>query len=149
MFRGIIAVLIAGAVVTGLTSTVCAKPMENSQPQDSFNTLSGESLRGLESRNLSKDSSTILPETSPISERASISARDNNNNNSTPVIEIPAIAVFGTKVEFSRGRSSGDANSRASGNVELSNLEVSAGASSVDSEQVVKVQYQLLSQPEN
>jgi hypothetical protein len=144
MFRAITVVLFAGAIVTQLTATVYAKPIERSQPENRFNTLSGESLRGLESRNLSKDSP--VPEASPISETSSISARDNNN--SEPSIQIPAITVFGTKVEISRGRSSGDSNSRASGFVGVRNIEVSTGASSVDTEQVVKVQYQLLSSPD-
>lgn len=70
MQRGfIIVVLGIGAIVAGLASKVDALP--NPQPQAGTQnyTLSGDSLRGLETREANKDSSVFFPETSSNSQR--------------------------------------------------------------------------------
>lgn len=148
MFRGIIAALFAGALVAGLTSTVYAKPRVQSQPEGGFTTLSGASLRGLENRNVSQDFPTFLPESSEnpsLPEPAPILLGDR----SEPVTQPQSITVFGEKIELGSRRASPNSGNQAPSHVEMRNVEVSAGASSTDAEQLVKVQYQLLSRPKN
>jgi hypothetical protein len=146
MFRGIIAPLFAGVIVTGLTSTVYAKPIVPSQPENNFSTRSSESLRRIENRNIVKDFLTPSSTTSSAAEISPISLQDNKP---TPVPLAPAEFVLGNNVKVSAGRPSPNSATHAPAHLELSNrIEVNAGASSLDSEQLVKVQYQLLSQPE-
>lgn len=142
MFRGMITIVFAGMVITGLTSTVCAEPIARSQARNTPTTLSGESLRGLESRNLFKDSPS-LSGTAPVPDAAPLSLQDDNSlqeDNSESGNQARTISVFGITVELSpEGLSQ----------LGLSNLEVSAGGSSVDAEQVLNVRYQLLSPARN
>ncbi len=113
MFHKTSAALFAGIVVTGLSSTVYAQTITPAPADSSFNTRSGESLRGLQNRSISKDYSTFS-ETSPLSGISPMSIR----NNSAP-------------------RSPG---------VRLSDgVKVSAGASPINSDEVLKVRYNLLS----
>ena len=135
MFRGIIVALFAGAVVTGLTSTVYAQPLVRSQPENGFTTRSGESLRGLESRNLSTDYPTVFPEPSSISEPSPISL---HNNNSASVSQFPERLVLGNIVEINFKHLVLDKK-----------IQINAGGSSLDSEQLLNVGYQLLSPAAN
>lgn len=147
MFRGIIATLVAGAVVTGLTSTAYAKPRVQSQPAKGFTTRSGASLRGLENRSVSRDFPTFLPDTAEaasIPQPAPILLRDRTE----PAPQPPSITVFGEKIDLGNQKSSQNSRNQVPSHVGVRNVEVSAGASSTDSEQLVKVQYRLPSSPE-
>jgi hypothetical protein len=84
MFRKTIAPLFAGMVVTGLSSTVYAQPITPAPTDNSFNTRSGESLRGLQNRSISKDSSTFS-ETSPLSGISPMSIRNSSTRRSPSV----------------------------------------------------------------
>jgi len=127
----------AGLLVAGLTPTVGAMPIEPSQPDNT--TLSGESLQGLDSRSLN-DNTTFLPQASSRSQPASVALPDNESESEN---ETPAISVFGIKL--SAEESPSDSDDYPSTHLEISDLEVSAGGSSLDSEQVVNVKYRLLS----
>jgi hypothetical protein len=147
MFRGIIAALFAGAVVTGLTSTAYAKPRVQSQAEGGLTTRSGSSLRGLHNRSVSQDFPTILPETSetsPISVPAPIFIRHRPERVTQP----QSITVFGQKIDLGSRKSSPNSANQSPSHVGVRNVEVSTGASSTDSEQVLRVQYQLMSRPE-
>ncbi|GAB4184100.1 MAG: hypothetical protein Fur006_21380 [Coleofasciculaceae cyanobacterium] len=147
MFRGIITAFFAGAIVAGLSSTVDAKPRVQSQSQGGYTTRSGASLRGLENRNVSQDFPTFLPETSessPSSVPTPISIHDNSETVNQP----QSITVFGQKIELGHRNSSQNSENQAPSHVGLRNIEVSAGASSLDSQQLLRVQYQMLSSPE-
>lgn len=117
MFRGILATLGVGAVVTGSSSTVLANPIVLFTPESDFSTLSTESLRDIENRNLSKDFRPIIAQNSPIPETSPIVLSDKS---STPVIQIPEEILELTK-----------------------RVEVNTGGSSLDSEQLVRVQLHL------
>ncbi|MEQ8539551.1 MAG: hypothetical protein RIB93_19130 [Coleofasciculus sp. D1-CHI-01] len=134
MMRKIIIPLGAGVLVTSLTPTVGAMPIEPSQSDNA--TLSGESLQGLDSRSL--DNTTFFPQASSRSQPESLALPDNESENETP-----AISLFGIKL--SAEESPSDSDDYPSTHLELSDLEVSAGGSSLDSEQVVNVKYRLLS----
>jgi hypothetical protein len=140
MFRGIITALFAGAVVAGLASTAYAKPRVQTQPQGGFTTRSGASLRGLERQSESED---ILPETSPISQPAPILG-----NNSQPATRPQSITIFGETIQLGNRGASQNSGNRAPSHVEMRNVEVEAGASSLDPDRVLRLQYQLLSPPE-
>jgi hypothetical protein len=119
MFRGILATLGVGAVVTGSSSTVLANPTVPAQPESSFDTLSAESLRDVENRNLSKDYLTLSAKSLPTPETSPISLSDKRN---APVIPIPAEIL-----EL------------------VQRVEVSTGGSSLDSDQLVRLQFSLSS----
>jgi len=127
----------AGLLVASLTPTVGAMPIQPSQPDNT--TLSGESLQGLDSRSLN-DNTTFLPQASSRSQPASVALPDNESESEN---ETPAISVFGIKL--SAEESPSDSDDYPSTHLEISDLEVSAGGSSLDSEQVVNVKYRLLS----
>jgi hypothetical protein len=118
LFRGILATLGVGSLVSGLPSTVlAANSTVLSQPESNFGTLSAESLRGLENRNNPKDYSTIFSETQPLTEKNSILL---THNPEATVVPIPAELLDLIK-----------------------KVEVSTGGSSLDSEQVVNVRYRM------
>ena len=146
MFRGIIAALFAGVIVAGLSSTANAKPRVQSQVEGSYTTRSGRSLRGLENRNLSPDFPTLLPETPAISP-SSVPAPILLRNNAEPESVAQSITVFGQKIELGNRGSSENSGNQAPSHMGVRNVEVSAGASSTDSEQLLRVQYQLMSNP--
>lgn len=140
MLRAIIAALVTGAVVAELSSTVYAQSFTRSHSATGFTTLSGESLRRIENRNFSKDF-PLFSETSLTSQPETISLP---NENSAPTIKIPSLSVFGKKVEIDSGNSLSGSKTPASPQLVWSNkLEVSTGGSPVDSERLVRVQYQL------
>ncbi|HEY9830302.1 MAG TPA: hypothetical protein V6D26_06975 [Stenomitos sp.] len=147
MFRGFITTLFAGIVVTGLTSTAYAKPRVQTQPAGGFTTRSGASLRGLENRSISQDLPTILSDTADTSSVA-VPAPILLHQPSESVAQPPSITVFGEKIELGTKRGSRNSSNQAPSHVGVRNVQVSAGGSSTDSEQLVKVQYQLLSDPE-
>ncbi len=144
MVRGILTPLFAGVIVTGLAATVCAKPIVSSQAESNFSTRSGQSLRRIESRNIVKDflaPSATTPSNTAI---APMSLRDNQS-----VAQPLAEFVLGNNVKISTGRSAANAQTNAPAHLELiDRVEVNAGASSLDSEQLLRVQYQLISQPQ-
>lgn len=115
MFRGIITALFTGTVVTGLTSTVYA------QSGNGTTTLSGESLRGLENREVSKDFPSVFSGSLRTSGNSSTLLLDNDPNSKPqlkPPIRLP---------EF------------------VNQLDFSTGGSALNSEEVFKVRYRLLS----
>lgn len=115
MYREIIAALFIGTIVTGLTSTVYA------QSNNGATTLSGESLRGLENREVSKDFPSVFSGSSRTSGNSSTLLLDNNAN-SKPEIKPPIRLP-----EF------------------VNQLDFSTGGSALNSEEVFKVRYRLLS----
>jgi hypothetical protein len=118
LFRGILASLGVGSLVTGLPSTVLAANLSVlSQPQSGLNKLSSESLRGLENRNNSKDSPTIIDETKPLTDRDSILL---SRHADVPVVRVPSELLDLIK-----------------------KVEVNTGGSSLDSEELVKVRYRM------
>jgi hypothetical protein len=118
LFRGLLATLGVSSPIAGLQQAVYAtNPAMLSQPESHFSTLSGESLRGIENRNNSKDYSTIFSETQPQSQRKPILLSDNTD---TPVIQVP-VALLDL----------------------IKKVEINTGGSSLDSEQLVKVQYRM------
>lgn len=144
MFRGITTAIVAGAIVTGLTSTAYAKPRVQSQSEGGYTTRSGESLQGLESRRAAQDLVIPSSESSPSSVPAPILLHDN----SQPAPQPQSITIFGEKIELGHRGSSPNSANQAPSHANLRNVEVSAGASSTDPEQVLKVQYQLMSNPD-
>jgi hypothetical protein len=118
LFRGILATLGVSGLVTGLPSAVlAANSSVLSQPESGTSTVSGESLRGLENRNNSKDYSTIFSKTKPMSERNPILL---SHNSEASVVQIPAELLDLIK-----------------------RVEVNTGGSSLDCEELVKVRYRV------
>ena len=117
MFRGIVATLGVGAVITGSSSKVSAQPVAFLEPDSNCCTPSAQSLREIENRNISKDYSLLIAKNLPVPETEIISLRDKRNDS---VVQLPG---------------------------EISNLmkrvEVSTGGSSLDSEQRVRVRLHL------
>ncbi len=145
MFREIIAALVAGTVFTGLSATADAKPRVQSQGEGGYTTRSGASLRGLENRSVSEDfPTTFSSQPSRVAVPAPILLRDR----SEVVPQPQAITVFGQKIELGDQNSSSNSPNQAPSHVGVRNVEVSTGASSTDGEQLFRVQYRLLSQPE-
>ena len=147
MFRGIITAFFAGVVVAGLSSTADAKPKVQSQSQSGYTTRSGASLRGLENRSVSQDFPSFLSET-PQGSSNSVPAPISLHDNSETVNQPQSITVFGQKIELGHRNSSQSSQNQAPSPVGLRNVEVSAGASSLDSQQLFRVQYQMLQTPE-
>lgn len=115
MFRRIIAALFAGTIVTGLTSNVYA------QSSNGATTLTSESLRGLQNREASKDFPSVFSGSSRTSGNSSTLLLDNNDNSEPqvkPPIRLP---------EF------------------VNQLDFSTGGSTLNSEEVFKLRYRLLS----
>ncbi len=118
LFRGILATLGVGGLVTGWQSTVLAANLTIlSQSETGISTLSGESLRGIENRNNSKDYSTISSEPTSIIERKPILL---SRNTERPVVQIPSEILD-----------------------LIERIEVDTGGSSLDCDQLVKVQYHM------
>lgn len=110
MFRGIILTLFAGTLVTGLASTASA------QQPNSYTTLSGESLRGLDGKNVSEDFRPAVSGSSSASTIPSMSARDKKPESDSQTRKpLPYTDQF----------------------------DVSTGGSSLNSEEVFKVRYRL------
>jgi hypothetical protein len=111
MFRGIILSLFAGTLVTGLASTASA------QQANGYTTLSGESLRGLDGKNVSEDfRPPAVSGTSSTSTIPSMSAREKKpESDSNTRKPLPYTDQF----------------------------DVSTGGSSLNSEEVFKVRYRL------
>lgn len=114
MLRKIITALIAGTIVTSLTSTVYA------QSEVNYNTRSGESLQGLQNRSVSKDFPTTFSGTSRTSGNSETLILEENNNNSGPKIKSPIRLP-----EF------------------VNQLDVSTGASSLNSDEVFRLRYRV------
>ncbi len=118
LLRGILATLGVGGLVTGLQSTVLAANLNVlSQSEAGISTLSGESLRGIENRNNLKDYSTISSEPTSIIERKPILL---SRNTERPVVQIPSEILD-----------------------LIERIEVDTGGSSLDCDQLVKVQYHM------
>jgi len=117
LLRGILATLGVGGL-TGLQSTVLAANLNVlSQSEAGISTLSGESLRGIENRNNLKDYSTISSEPTSIIERKPILL---SHNTERPVVQIPSEILD-----------------------LIERIEVDTGGSSLDCDQLVKVQYHM------
>jgi hypothetical protein len=118
LLRGILATLGVGGLVTGLQSTVLAANLTIlSESETAISTLSGESLRGIENRNNLKDYSTISSEPTSIIERKPILL---SRNTERPVVQIPSEILD-----------------------LIERIEVDTGGSSLDCDQLVKVQYHM------
>ncbi len=136
MFCKTIAALFAGIVVTGLSSTVYAQTITPAPADSSFNTRSGESLRGLQNPSISKDYSTFS-ETSPLSGISPMSIRNNSAPRTRGVRLSDGVKVTAGSTFTSTG---------SSGYLEVNDqVKVSAGASPINSDEVLKVRYNLLS----
>lgn len=142
MLRGSTVILFAGAIAFGLTSHVWANPSERSRAERNFTTLSGESLQGLENRSTSEDSPALLREDNSGAETGEILLPEDKSES-----EAPEITLFGNTIKLSTEDSPQSADNRPSTHLELSDLEFSTGGSSVDDEQVMKVQYRFPSAP--
>jgi hypothetical protein len=142
MLRGSTVILFAGAIAFGLTSHVWANPSERSRGEENFTTLSGESLRGLENRSASENSPALLREDNSDAETGAISLPENESDS-----EAPEITLFGNTIKLSSEDSPQNADNVPSTHLELSDLEFSTGGSSVDGEQLMRVQYRFPSAP--
>lgn len=114
MLRGIITALVAGTIVTSLTSTVYAQSDAN------YNTRSGESLQGLQNRSISKDYPTTFSGNSQNYVNSETLILEENNNNSGPKIKSPIRLP-----EF------------------VNQLDVSTGGSSLNSDEVFRLRYRV------
>jgi len=114
MLREIITALVAGTIVTSLTSTVYAQSDVN------YNTRSGESLQGLQNRSISKDYPATFSGTSRTFRNSETLTLEENNNNSGPQIKSPMRLP-----EF------------------VNQLDVSTGASSINSDEVFRLRYRV------
>ncbi|MGB5959419.1 MAG: hypothetical protein WBG73_02075 [Coleofasciculaceae cyanobacterium] len=100
MLRGIITALVAGTVVTSLTSTVYAQSDAN------YNTRSGESLQGIQNRSINKDFPTTFSGNSRTSGNAETLTLEENNN-SGPQFKSPIrLPAFVNQLDFSSGGTS-------------------------------------------
>lgn len=118
LFRGILATLGVGSLLTGLQSaTLAANLTVLSESESAISTLSGESLRGIENRNNPKDNLTIFSETTPLAEREPILL---GRNTQKSIVEVPTVILDLIK-----------------------RVEVSTGGSSLDSDQRLKVRYRM------
>lgn len=144
MLRGIIATLFAGALITALTSTVCAKPKGQPQAEGGFTTRSGASLRGLQNRSASEGLTNSSSETAPISVPVPILLHENSESVTQP----QSLTLFGQEIKLGNRGTSRNSGNQAPSHMEMRNVEFSAGASSLDPGQVLRVQYQLMSNPE-
>lgn len=114
MLRGIITALVAGTILTSLTSTVYAQSNAN------YNTRSGESLQGLQNRSISKDFPATFSGNSRNSGNAETLILEENNNNSGPKIKSPiTLPAF------------------------VNQLDVSTGGSSLNSDEVFRLRYRV------
>ncbi len=101
MLREIITALVAGTIVTSLTSKVYAQSDVN------YNTRSGESLQGLQNRSISKDYPATFSGTSRTFRNSETLTIEENNNNSDPKIKSPIrLPDFVNQLDFSTGGSS-------------------------------------------
>ncbi len=142
MLRGSTVILVAGAIAFGLPSPVWANPSNRSQGEGNFTTLSGESLRGLENRSVSEESPALLREEHSGTETGAISLPEDESES-----EAPEITIFGNTIKLSAEDSPQNSSDRPSTHLELSDVEFSTGGSSVDDEQLMKVQYRFPSAP--
>ncbi len=139
MVRRTLAALSAGVLVTSLTSPVYAQPRVQSQTRGHFTTRSGASLQGLENRSISQDFPAFLPASSSVSVPQPV-VRESAESSEKP----QSVTVFGQTIELgSRGDSKNSGN-KAPSHLEMRNIEFSAGASATDSEELLRVQYQLM-----
>lgn len=114
MLRGIITALVAGTIVTSLTSTVYAQSDAN------YNTRSGESLQGLQNRSISNDFPATFSGNSRTSGNSETLRLEENNNNSGPQITSPIRLP-----DF------------------VNQLDVSTGGSSLNSDEVFRLRYRV------
>lgn len=106
MLRGIITAIVAGTIVTSLTSTVYAQSDVN------YNTRSGESLQGLQNRSINKDFPTTFSGNSRTSGNAETLTLEENNN-SKPQFKSPIrLPAFVNQLDFSTGGSSLNSDER-------------------------------------
>ena len=114
MLRGIITALVAGTILTSLTSTAYA------QSEANYNPRSGESLQGLQNRSISKDFLTTFSGNSRTSGNAETLLLEENNNNSGFKFKSPiTLPAF------------------------VNQLDVSTGGSSLNSDEVFRLRYRV------
>lgn len=107
MLRGIITALVAGTIVTSLTSTVYAQSDAN------YNTRSGESLQGIQNRSINKDFPTTFSGNSRTSGNAETLTIEENNNNTGPKFKSPIrLPAFVNQLDFSSGASALNSDER-------------------------------------
>jgi len=118
LFHAILATLGCCSLITGLQKAAYAANLTVLSPSESgLSTLSSESLLGLENRNSSEDYSTIFSETKPLREWQPIFL---SQNTEVPLIQVPTVVLD-----------------------LINSVEVNTGASSLDSDQLLKLRYRL------
>lgn len=113
MLRGIITALVAGTILTSLTSTAYA------QSEANYNTRSGESLQGLQNRSISKDFPTTFSGNSRTSGNAETLLLEENNNSGFKFKSPITLPAF------------------------VNQLDVSTGGSSLNSDEVFRLRYRV------
>lgn len=118
LLRAILATLGASSLVTGLQSTALAANLTVlSQLESGINTLSSESLRGVENRTNPKDYLKVLSETKPLNKREPILlSRDTEPS----IVQIPTELLDLIK-----------------------RVEINTGGSSLDSDEAFKARYRM------
>lgn len=118
LFHAILATLGCCSLITGLHKSAYAANLTILSPSESgLSTLSSESLLGLENRNSSEDYSTIFSETQPQREWQPIFL---SQNTEVPLILVPTVVLD-----------------------LINSVEVNTGASSLDSDQLLKLRYRM------
>lgn len=118
LFHAMVATLGVSSLVTGVQKAgLAANSNVIFQPDGDFNTLSGESLRGIDNRNSAKDYLATFPETKPPTEREPIVL---GRETEVSVVQVPeGILDLINRVDFN------------------------TGGSSLDSDQLVKIRYRM------
>ncbi len=118
LFHAILATLGCCSLISGLQKAAYAANLTVLSPSESgLSTLSSESLLGLENRNSSEDYSTIFSETKPLREWQPIFR---SQNTEVPLIQVPTVVLD-----------------------LINSVEVNTGASSLDSDELLKVRYRM------
>ena len=118
LFHAILATLGCCSLISGIQKAAYGANLSVLSPSESgLSRLSSESLLGLENRNSSEDYSTIFSETKPLTEWQPILL---NQNTEVPLIQVPTVVLD-----------------------LINSVEVNTGASSLDSDELVKVRYRM------
>jgi hypothetical protein len=118
LFHAILATLGCCSLISGIQKAAYGANLSVLSPSESgLSRLSSDSLLGLENRNSSEDYSTIFSETKPLTEWQPIFL---NQNTEVPLIQVPTVVLD-----------------------LINSVEVNTGASSLDSDELVKVRYRM------
>jgi hypothetical protein len=118
LFHAILATLGCCSLISGIQKAAYGANLSVLSPSESgLSRLSSDSLLGLENRNSSEDYSTIFSETKPLTEWQPIFL---NQNTEVPLIQVPTVVLD-----------------------LINSVEVNTGASSLDSDELLKVRYRM------